>query len=201
MKHALGIAILALVSGTATVCITQQVYAQKSYVDPQYHKASYEDIQRPAEPVSVKVDVEFQRNGTPLPAVNNELRGHVERILRASGVFTPSTSSTPTNVSVMANNIADLAAARKKGFKTGLTFGAAGSMVDDNYEFACVFRDGSGQDHKYSYQHAIHTAIGRKKPPATDLKPTTPADAFGHVVEDVILNFLKDLQDGGLMPK
>jgi hypothetical protein len=101
---------------------------------------------------------------------------------------------------VTCNNIADIAAARMKGFKTGFTFGAAGSMVDDNYEILCVYNDGAGKEQKLSYQHAIHTWVGKKKP-ETDLVPTTPAIAFGRVVEDVMLNFMKDLQDAGLVPK
>jgi hypothetical protein len=48
--------------------------------------------------------------------------------------------------------------------------------------------------------HAIHTAIGRHEPPAGQTA-TTVADAFGRVVEEVMLNFVKDLQDKGIVPK
>jgi hypothetical protein len=201
MKNITKIASLALAGCILSVCFTHQVFSQKSYVDPQYHKAGYGEILKLSSPVLVRVNVEFQRNGQPLPAVKNELRGHVERTLNTAGALKP--TAEPNNlisISVTCNNIADIAAARSKGFKSGFTFGAAGSMVDDNYEFLCVYNDGSGKEQKYSYQHAIHTWIGKKKP-ETDFVPTTPAIAFGRVVEDVTLNFIKDLQDASLVPK
>lgn len=201
MKRISSVLLSGLAIGLLFLCISQKGYSQKSYVDTLYHKADYEDIQRLAKPLPVKVEVHFQRNGQPLPAADNVLRGNVERELRASGVFTPTAeANTPSTISVTGNNIADLKAARSKGFKAGFTFGAAGSMVDDNYEFLCVYNDGSGEDHKFTYPHAIHTAVGRKKPQTT-LKPTTVDDAFNHVVQDVILNFIKDIQDAGLVPK
>jgi hypothetical protein len=183
---------IAAVASLLSGCITPH-----SYVDPQYRKASYEQITRLAAPVPVKVHVQFQRNGEPLPAADAEARGHVERSLRASGVFVP-TSDAANSIRVIANNIADMAAARAKGFGTGLTFGAAGTMVDDNYEFLCTYESNSHPPQQVAYQHAIHTAIGNKKGPP-GLAPTTPADAFSRVVEDVILNFVAELQGRGVI--
>ena len=174
-------------------CITPH-----SYVDPQYRKATYEQIQKPAQALPVKVQIQFQRNGKPLPAVDSELRSHVERTLRASGAFVPSADAA-SSISVTANNTADLAAARAKGFGTGLTFGAAGSTVDDNYEFSCSFADPSRPAQEpVVYKHAIHSTIGNADGPA-GLTATTPADAFGRVVEDVVLNFVSDLQTQGVI--
>lgn len=194
MTRATRFAVFAIAVAGLQGCFTPQ-----TYVDPTFHRAGYESLQRLAQPVPVKVDVQFQRNGKPLPAVDGELRSHVERTLRATGVAVPATADTKATISVTGNNIADIAAAKAAGFKTGFTFGGAGSMVDDNYEFVCVYQ-ANGQDKKYSYQHALHTAIGHTQRPA-GLAPTTPADGFGKVVEDVILNFVKDLQDAGLLPK
>lgn len=185
---------IALSASSLAGCVTSQ-----TFVDPQYHKTAYESIQRSSQPVPVKVDVHFQRNGQPLPAADNELRGHVEKTLRATGVFVPATINTEKTIEVTGNNIADLAAARAKGFKTGFTFGGAGSVVDDNYEFTCIYKEAGG-DQKFSYQHALHTTVGHAQAPA-GMTPTTPADAFGRVVEDVILNFVKDLQDSGVVPQ
>lgn len=194
MSRALWTSLLILVAGSLTGCITSQ-----TFVDPQYHKAGYESLQRISQPVPVKVDVEFQRNGQPLPAADNELRGHVERTLRATGVLLPAADSGQATIKVIGNNIADLGAAKAAGFKTGLTFGGAGSVVADNYEFTCTYK-GAAQEKSFSYQHALHTTIGNAKGPA-GLAPTTPADGFARVVEDVILNFVKDLQDSGVLPK
>jgi hypothetical protein len=100
----------------------------------------------------------------------------------------------------VANNIADLAAARAKGFGTGLTFGAAGSTVTDDYEFQFTYRGADGKEHRHSYQDAIYTTIGNASPPVA-ANPTTPTLAFEKVIEDVTLNFVKDLQSEGALPK
>ena len=65
-----------------------------SYVDPSYGETSYEDLRRPAEPLALKINVEFSRNGARLPAADDEVRGKVERVVRASGLITPSDSAT-----------------------------------------------------------------------------------------------------------
>ena len=173
----------------------------RSYVDPQYHQASYEAIHRLAQPIPLKLGVQFQRNGKHLPNADVELRGHVERTLRSTGVFTPTTDpNTSVAINVIANNIAGTAGAAAKGFATGVTFGAVGSTVDDNYEFNFSFQDPAKAEQKASYHHAIHTAIGNTHTPSGQT-PTTASDAFGRVVEDVVLNFVRDLQDKGFVPQ
>ena len=195
MKHIAVVALLLFSTSALMGCATKT----RSYVDPTFRKATYESIQRPAQPIPVKVNVQFLRNGERLPAVDNEVRGHVERTLIASGVFTPSATATVPVVSVSANNIADLAAARKAGFKTGLTFGGSGSTVQDNYEFACTYQGPAGEK-KMTYQHMLHTTIGNADAPA-GMTPTTPVAGFGEIVQDVVVNFVKDLQDAGAVPR
>lgn len=170
-----------------SACVTP-----RTYVDPQYRRASYEQIQRPSEPVSVRIDARFQRNGQAYPAVDAQLREIVVRTLRATGTFIPSADSLAV-VHVVANNIADLAAARAKGFGTGLTLGAVGSTVDDSYEFTFSYRGDDGQEHESTYHHAIHTTVGNVATPP-GATSTTPENAFEKVVEDVTLNFVQDLQ-------
>ena len=186
----------------ATTALATQLTAcisPKSYVDPQFHKTGYNDIARTSQAIPVKVDVNFQRNGKDLPRANSELKSSIERSLRASGVFAPTDTVNSPSILVNGNNIADLAAARAKGFGTGLTFGAAGSTIDDNYEFSFKYNDAQGVAHNAIYKHTIHTSIGNTKAPE-GLKPTTIADAFNKVVEDVVLNFVKKLQDDGVIP-
>lgn len=189
-----------VVAGIACVTLSACV-TTRSYVDPQYHRAGYDQIYRLNDPVSVMVDAQFERNGQPYPAVDSELRQVVERTLRATGDFTPTSSLGDSGViQVVANNIADLAAARAKGFGTGLTFGAAGSTVTDAYEFQFTYRGADGKEHQHSYQDAIYTTVGNASPPVV-ADPTTPALAFEKVIEDVTLNFVKDLQAEGALPK
>lgn len=175
-------------------CITA-----RSYVDPQYHLATYDTVHRLAAPIPVRVVAKFQVNGTDKPAVDGTLAGQVELALRASGVFAPTKDPTvPASITVTANDIADLAEARAKGFGTGLTFGAAGSVVPDNYEFSYTYNDGGKGHYEAVFRHAIYTTVGHASAPVKS-EPTTPADAFNHVVQDVTLNFLQDMQDKGIV--
>jgi len=181
-----------------SACATPQ-----SYVDPQYHKATYSQIQPVVPPIPVKIDVQFQVNGQPKPEVNAQLRSSVERALTATRVFIPSTDPASTAViDVIANNEADTAAARSSGFKTGITFYGSGSTVTDGYRFTFTYRDASGQNRQKNYVHAIHTTIGRVSSlPVDNIEPTTLALAFDKVVEDVTLNFIKNLQEEGAISK
>ena len=121
------IAFLAAVVVSLTACISA-----KTYVDPSFSKASYNDILPVAEKYETKIQVEFQRNGKPFEKANQEVLGHVERTLRATGVIKPSPDQSKISVKVVVNNIADLGKAAAKGAGTGLTFGAAGSLVSDS---------------------------------------------------------------------
>lgn len=194
MKKLLNVVIVVASVSMLSACIST-----RSYVDPQYRKASYDSIQRLSTPIPVKLETQFQRNGEPLPAADAEFRMHVERTLFASQVLKPTTDAdVSATLGVTVNNIGDVAAAVAKGFGTGLTLGAAGSVVDDNYEFKFTFHNGTNQQTQTAYRHAIHTTIGNAAGPV-GVMPTTLVEAFGHVVEDAVLNFLKELQDKGLV--
>jgi hypothetical protein len=168
--------------------------SSKSYVDPQYRKAMYSDINHVETKYKANIDVEFQRNGKHFSSVDNELRGHVERVFRATGVVVPATEAVDLKIKVVANNIADISAARNKGFVTGLTFGVAGTCVTDFYEIIIEYQNG-GPKERLTYKHAIHTTIGNSPAPIP-VEPT-PGNAFAKVVEDVILNFVKEMQQRG----
>ena len=173
----------------------------KTYVDPGFSGASYDQIKPVNEKYSSNVLIEFQRNGERFSRADGELRGHVERTLRATGVVTPSGESSQYTIKVIVNNIADIEGAAAKGFGTGLTFGAVGSVVTDYYEVTIEFVDENGAKHVGTYKHALHTTIGNKKAPFDNVNPTTPADGFGTVVEQTLLNFIKEMQDKGILTK
>lgn len=170
----------------------------KSYVDPKYGTLSYADAKKPAKPHDVKIDVEFQRNGEHLSRVDKELRTNVEKIFVNSGVVAPSANSTDISIKITCNNIADVKGAMTKGFGTGLTFGAAGSAVSDFYQVTIELKQGSTVIEK-KYDHAIHTTIGNKAAPVQGVTPVKPVEAFGGVIEDVVLQFIKEMQSKNIL--
>lgn len=55
------------------------------------------------------------------------------------------------------------------------------------------YKDPSGRKFSQTYQHAIHSTIGRTAPPA-GMSAVTVAEAPSLVAEDLLLRFVKDLQ-------
>lgn len=172
--------------------------SSKSYVDPKYKEVSYSDVSRVQDLYGVRINVDFQRNGKSLPAANGELRSSVERVLRASGVVIPTTGPTDLGIKVTCNNVADMGGAAAKGLGTGLTLGLAGTAVTDFYQVTIEFRQG-GELISKRYDHAIHTTIGNKAPPVQGVMATSAPNAFSGVVEDVILQFLKEMQEANVL--
>ena len=90
-----------------------------------------------------------------------------------------------------------MGSAAAKGFGSGLTFGLIGTTVTDYYEVTIVYTDESGAVTSKDYKHALHTTIGNEKAPIEGVLPTTLADGFATVVEQVLLNFITDMQKDG----
>lgn len=188
--------LLALSLTSALLC--SGCLASKSYVDPQFRDAGYASVKPCDSPVPVNLTVEFQVNGKPSgrKQVVEAVRRKITRLLTATRVFmeaTPAAASIAGQLHVTINNYADLGGAVGKGFATGLTFGLAGSEVVDNYEMIVTHTPPEGVPITRKYQHAIHTTIGAHKPPP-GMEPVPLADAFDQVVEEMLLNFLRDLQ-------
>lgn len=171
----------------------------KSYVDPSFSKADYGDLQTTAQKYDANVTVQFQRNGKVFDKAHTELENHVLRSLRSTGIINPVTADSGLSIRVVVNNVANMGSAATKGVGTGLTLGLAGSVVTDYYEISIEFSDGQGGTIRNDYKHALHTTIGNKKAPIEGVAPTSPADGFGTIVEQTILNFVKDMQDSGLL--
>lgn len=168
--------------------------ASKSYVDPSFGKVDYGDVAKPAQPYKLKLKVEFQRNGQHIPAVDAELMEQVDHVIRTAGFASPAseTEAGSDQLTVIVNNIADLAEARRKGFGTGSTFFIKGSTVTDNYEMQVTATIGGQSLAKSGYKEAIVTTIGHTSGPA-GVPAMTVTEAFNKVVEQLILQFLREL--------
>jgi hypothetical protein len=170
--------------------------SSKSFVDPSVQKLSYDDLTKKAEPLKLKLSVEFQRNGVPYPRADSTLKDNTERVLRGTGVITPAESQTVGEIKVTVNNIADTGSAAAKGFGTGLTFGLAGSTVMDAYEMTISITANGKTINRTAIKHALFTAIGNTSlPPGIESVP--PNVGFGRVLEQMILRALQDMQAAG----
>lgn len=179
-----------------TGCITS-----KSYVDPTLPDVKYTDLARRSPGETIAVSVEFQTNGKAKPAVNTSVLDKLVRTLRATGVFADvvtQKASDKDSLDVVMNNVGDMGGAVGKGIGTGLTFGLVGSMVTDGYEFKATYHPAGKEPVVRNYKHAIHTTVGNKKGPP-GLQPVDVGRAFDMVVEDLVLNLVRDLQKDGYL--
>ncbi|HEY5993699.1 MAG TPA: hypothetical protein VIU46_03765 [Gallionellaceae bacterium] len=170
--------------------------APKSYVDPATPKVSYEDVKKRAEPLKLNLVAEFQRNGEHLPKVDATLRNDAEKVLRSSGVIVATQDMPAGEIKIVVNNIADLAAARAKGFATGLTLGLAGSTVTDDYEMTISITVNGKTIKRSAIRHSLHTIVGSGSAPE-GVEVVTPNVGFERVLEQMILRALHDMQSTG----
>lgn len=179
------------------VCLLSGCLSVRSYVDPQLHDLNWSAVKAPAQPHQISLDVEFYRNGARYARADKEVRGAVERAMQKSGVVALQGTDAPAQLHVKINNIANIGEAMKKGFGTGLTFGAKGTSVTDGYEITIVY-ERDGKKVEKTYKHALHTTVGNADP-VTPATPMAPVQAFDQVVEDAVLHFLRDAQGDGLL--
>jgi len=181
-----------------TLLMLSGCISTKSYVDPQFHRASYNDIKHVQDIYFVNLTVEFQRNGEHMSKYDKEVYSFVDKALRGTAVVVPETTKQEKGIHVIVNNVGDLGEAAAKGFGVGLTFGAVGTVVTDYYKITVEYSDGTRKVVK-NLKHALHSTIGNKAAPIENVEPTTILAGFEKVIEDAILNFVKDMQDQGLL--
>jgi hypothetical protein len=168
----------------------------KSYVDPELPKVGYADLLARRDPRPLHLGLEFQRQGKPHSDATAVAQKQALKVLQASRLFSAVETGKPENVDrlqIVLNNTGDMSDAAGKGIKTGLTFGAAGSMVTDHYTFTATFTPLGKPPVQKVYHHALHSTIGNAEGPK-GLTPLGTQEAFDRVLEELVLNLLLDLQ-------
>lgn len=190
MKKLLLISVIAL---TLIGCSSTPVF----YVDQKYHSADYQDIKSVLVKRNVSITSEFQSNGNPVPSISGEVQSNAEKVFRESGIFSL-TGMADISVRIVVNNVFDNAEALAKGFATGLTLGIAGSTVKDSYEITISMTVDNKKIASKLYSHAIYATIGNSKPP---INTKQSSNAFAEVMQNVILNFIRDMQTANLLSR
>jgi hypothetical protein len=163
-----------------------------AYVDPKYDSAAV--IVPQSAGLTTDLEVEFFRNGKPAKSVDKTLRKSVEKALAIRG-WQVAESGGLLKMKFEIDNRADLGEAAADGFGTGLTLGLAGSTVSDFYQ-AKVSITGKESTFEKTYDHAIHTTIGRvKEPPIANVAPAGNLQGafdmlIGDIVDQAIVDFL-----------
>ncbi len=192
------IAVLQIVAASLLISLTGGCLSLKTYVDPSFRSATYQSLKRPAQPAPLVINVVFQSEGVEKGGVRPVLEKDVTRVLNASRLFTVDVYKTnlqAAQLRITVNNVGDKGAAVGKGIGTGLTFGLAGSEVIDGYVMTAEFKKGpDGAVVTKTYRHAIYSTVGVHSAPA-GMEPMSMDAAFAQVIEDMVLNLLRDLQN------
>lgn len=176
-------------------CSTQR-FAASYYIDPRPPRASYEDLVVPPnrQPVYLVFDM-YSAEGS-FPEATRKIGPKIVRILNQSGLFSSVASVGSENIARIQVSMRETAVAtghETKSLPAGLTSGLAGSRGAIVYTFTTYFQPPGKAAIKKVYPHAVHIVEGNS-PALGDALPMTASHAVDVMVEQVMLNFLRDLQ-------
>lgn len=170
--------------------------AAASYVDTGLKDLTAAEKVSVASPKPVQLLFQFKTKGSPNPRAQKLLITQVTELIKASGLFSEVTEGPAPNGAVLSITIDNLveADAAAKGFKTGLTFGLAGSMVTDRYVCTGEYISGpTATKIARETLHAIHTTVGRTAPPENGEKAKNLRDAADIMVRQIVTHTLNKL--------
>ncbi|CAM3563536.1 hypothetical protein [Parendozoicomonas haliclonae] len=80
-----------------------------------------------------------------------------------------------------------------------MSLGLIGASLADYYEIRITLDGKNGSFYNKNYSHAIYTQAGNTvSKPLEESKPISPQDAFDKIIEQVIIQFIKDMQSQGV---
>ncbi len=170
----------------------------RSYIDPALPLTGKADVGSATTPAPVQVLSEFRTNGNANARATALMRPRVLAVLNESGLFSLA-SETPTasagRLTMVIDNVPLTENAAGKGFGTGLTFGAVGTMVSDGYTATMTYTRGT-ESKEVTVKHAIHTTVGNHSGPP-GLTPVSMDEAANKVIDQLTWNGLKQLSEKG----
>jgi hypothetical protein len=176
-------------------CSTQSFYANY-YADPKPRKTRYEDLKAVAKPQPVYLVFDMYSAEGSFPEATRKLGPKVVRVLQNSGLFSSVASVGSENIARFQLSMRETAVLTGQETKTlpeGLSSGLVGSRGAIVYSFTAAYQPPGKEGLKKVYPHAVHIVEGTN-PALGDSMPMTASHAVDAVVEQVVLNFLRDLQ-------
>jgi hypothetical protein len=159
---------LALMAVLVAACVAAPANAAKFYVSNQLGPVKAEERVAVAAPQPVQLVFDFQTDGVTNAKAVKEAKPIAVKYLEGTKLFSGVSETPAPNGALLVvrfNNIVDHSAAGK-GFKTGLTFGLAGTAVTDNYDVTFELSPATGQPAlKSSLKHALTMTMGKKSDP------------------------------------
>ena len=176
-------------------CSTQR-FAADYYLDPRPPRISYSDLTAPTNPQPVYLVFDMYSTQGSFPEATQKLGPKIVHVLKESGLFSSVASVGSENIArvqISMRETAMLTGQETKALPKGLTSGLTGSRGAIVYSFTAYYQPPGAQAVKKVYPHAIHVVEGNS-PELGDALPMTGGHAVDTMVEQVVLNFLRDLQ-------
>ena len=176
-------------------CSSPMFYANY-YADPKPRNTRYEDLKAVANPQPVYLVFDMYSSEGSFPEATRKLGPKVVRVLQNSGLFSSVSSVGSENIAriqISMRETAVLTGHETKTLPEGLTSGLVGSKGAIVYSFTASYQPPGKEGLKKTYPHAVHIVEGTN-PALGDSMPLTASHAVDAVVEQVVLNFLRDLQ-------
>jgi len=176
-------------------CSTGRFYTD-CYLDPKPPRANYADLVPPASPQPVYLVFDMYSAEGSFREATQKLGPKVSRVLKDSGLFSSVATVGSENIAriqISMRETAVLSGHETKSLPAGLTSGLAGSRGAIVYSFTAYYQPPGGEAVKKVYPHAVHIVEGGSPVPGGAL-PMTASHAVDTMVEQVTLNFLRELQ-------
>jgi len=147
-------------------------------------------------PTEVRLEVKFYRGDKEIPGAEPRLKHAVINALNSTSVLRA--SDDPATVAVLYVEVLDFLNPNERqdgdyAF-SGITYGKlAISRITDRYEFKLRYEMPDGHERFAQDKHAIWTQTGNTRAPSLRGPYATSSRAFQAVVTDVVLSFLKDI--------
>lgn len=175
------------------------------YVAPNFSFAEYGDIRPVTERHKVHITAVFINHiGDADQKLSMSVKNHAERALRATGVLAiVAVEKADIHIKLRlehvqeAANVENLVGNAVKTWAMIFSLGLIVPKFSSGYVMTVVYSDPKHGQIVKEYKHAIYTGGGSKGAPFENGQPTSRDDAFVTVIEELMLNFVHDMQKDG----
>ena len=176
-----------------------QRFAANYVLDPRPPHAEYTDLKPVANRQPVLLSFDMRTAAGPFPEGTARFAPKVANVLEHSDLFSSVAkvgSESMPRIQIALTEMAAASGAEVKTLPAGLTAGLEGSEAAVIYMFAASYQAAGKDPVKKVYHHAIHVLNSKVFPPA-GTQAMSGSQAADAMVEQLTLNFLREIQSEG----
>ncbi len=196
----LALPLLTVAAALLAGCSTQRFVAGYA-IDPKPPRTDYSDLKPVANPQPVALGFDMHQGQASFPEATARLGPKAARFIEDSRLFSsiarvPSEQTARLQITLTA--MATISGSEAKPLPAGLTSGLPGSEAAVIYMFSASYQPPGKPLVRKVYHHAIHVLNSKTGWQKND-EPMTASEATDAMLEQLVLNFLRDLQREGIL--